>query len=344
MKRDNSNFKLVGGLLAGMIIGGATVVGANQAIQALQNTEIKVSLNGQIQEFKDETTGETQYPITYHDRTYLPLRNVAKLAGLNVDYDEKTNTALLSSTSNISKSFIERIEPYTSFIDNTAFNYVSENTDYLGFIDSEHYVSDSSLKKENDSYILSLTVSAPLIFKDSEVQDMIKRLESNNTAELSGYTFYKTVDLLKSSNKLSEVYINLIDNYESKEMLATDNQGNLYYLFAKSNEGLEYKIASLNVAGASGFVIMNPIKTIDVVLYGSDKIIIESTEAGSKEITVEDYYNKAINNEIEKAAEIEGYLYSLTNLGDCQDTYACYCDSVWFNGNSIIINYKNGGV
>ena len=69
----NGNFKLIGGLLAGMLIGGVTVVGASQAIQALQNTEIKVSLNGQIQEFKDETTGETQYPITYHDRTYLPL-------------------------------------------------------------------------------------------------------------------------------------------------------------------------------------------------------------------------------------------------------------------------------
>ena len=65
-------------------------------------------------------------------------------------------------------------------------------------------------------------------------------------------------------------------------MLATDHQGNLYYLFGKSNEGLEYKIAGLNVAGAAGYVIMNPIKTIDVVLYGDDKIIIKSTGTGSK--------------------------------------------------------------
>ena len=80
MKKGSGNFKLIGGLLAGMLIGGVTVVGANQAIQALQNTEIKVSLNGQVQTFKDETTGETQYPITYNDRTYLPLRNVAQLS------------------------------------------------------------------------------------------------------------------------------------------------------------------------------------------------------------------------------------------------------------------------
>lgn len=95
MKKVNGNYKLVGGLLAGVIIGGVTVVGANQAIQAIQNTEIKVSLNGQVQTFKDETTGEVQYPITYHDRTYLPLRNVAQLAGLKVDYDSESNEAKL---------------------------------------------------------------------------------------------------------------------------------------------------------------------------------------------------------------------------------------------------------
>ena len=91
----NGNFKLIGGLVVGMIIGGATIVGANQYIQAMQNTEIKVSLNGQVQEFKDETTGEIQYPITYNNRTYLPLRNVAQLSGLDVDYDTDTNTAIL---------------------------------------------------------------------------------------------------------------------------------------------------------------------------------------------------------------------------------------------------------
>ncbi len=97
-----SDLQVIFGALAGFMIGGFTVVGANQAIQAIQNTEIKVSLNDQVQTFKDETTGEVQYPITYHDRTYLPLRNVAQLAGLNVDYDATTNTAKLSNKGNTS--------------------------------------------------------------------------------------------------------------------------------------------------------------------------------------------------------------------------------------------------
>ena len=93
--KNSNNFKVICGTLAGIIIGGTTVVGANQAIQAIQNTEIKVSLNGQVQTFKDETTGEVQYPITYHNRTYLPLRNVAQLSGLTVDYNDETKTAIL---------------------------------------------------------------------------------------------------------------------------------------------------------------------------------------------------------------------------------------------------------
>ena len=92
----NNKFKMIGCTVLGFVLGSATIVGANQAIQAMQNTQIKVKLNGQVQEFKDETTGESQYPITYNNRTYLPLRNVANLSGLNVDYDKDSNTALLN--------------------------------------------------------------------------------------------------------------------------------------------------------------------------------------------------------------------------------------------------------
>lgn len=100
MKNEKRKFGFTSGIIVGIMIGGATIVCANQAIQAIQNTEIKVSLNGQIQEFKDETTGEVQYPITYQDRTYLPLRNVAQLTGLNVDYDSQSNTAILNTETN----------------------------------------------------------------------------------------------------------------------------------------------------------------------------------------------------------------------------------------------------
>ena len=85
------------GLTTGLTLAGLSVVLANSQIHALLNDQIKVTLNGQVQEFKDETTNETQYPITYKDRTYLPLRTVANLVGVDVDYDTNSNTAILKT-------------------------------------------------------------------------------------------------------------------------------------------------------------------------------------------------------------------------------------------------------
>ena len=85
------------GIATGLTIAGASMIFASSQIQAFLNDQIKVTLNGQVQEFKDETTNETQYPITYKNRTYLPLRTVANLVGVDVDYDADSNTAILSS-------------------------------------------------------------------------------------------------------------------------------------------------------------------------------------------------------------------------------------------------------
>lgn len=90
MKKD-----FIIGLAIGLTVAGASLVLANSQIQVILNNQIKVTLNGQVQEFKDEITNETQYPITYHGRTYLPLRTVANLVGVYVDYDAESNTAKL---------------------------------------------------------------------------------------------------------------------------------------------------------------------------------------------------------------------------------------------------------
>jgi len=111
-----NKLKMISCTAIGFLAGSLTIVGANQAIQAMQNTEIKISLNGQVQEFKDETTGETQYPITYNNRTYLPLRNVAQLAGLTVIYDKDNNIAELDNKYvNTIKEFFNNIEPIATY-------------------------------------------------------------------------------------------------------------------------------------------------------------------------------------------------------------------------------------
>ncbi len=98
--------KMIASVIVGILLGGATIgFAANNYVQALLNQEIKVSLNGVVQTFKDETTGEVQYPLTYRNRTYLPLRNVAQLSGVEVDYDSENNTVKLNNKNNTNNSY-----------------------------------------------------------------------------------------------------------------------------------------------------------------------------------------------------------------------------------------------
>ena len=511
------------------------IAGANQEIRAIQNDQIKVSLNGAIQEFKDETTGERQFPITYNDRTYLPLRNVAKLAGLNVDYDANTKTAVLNNKmalasegkswqeyyadiiysisdkwdynvptkfgfvylndddipelvfgesslsvriytfdttinrpvllaigttgargdtnityvekenvileqsggtlfeseyedkegcigsmgtwgrirdlstgkeldwskmvfyfdendsskdvveSHISdeakayldrakefdlkytkeeamdymleynmtkdnppKSLAERTEEYNKFINGIQVGNHLETSFDEGFIDSEHYVSNATLKQENDSYVLSLTVSTPKMFLDAEVEGVLSNLKTADSAKIEEYTFYKNPALLKSNcnSDLSKDYDKLIDNYDKKglvKMLALDKDGYLCYFFPEANDNKNYVVAELSVVEAAGFVEMTPLKTIDVVLYGNDRIVITSTSEDNLEMTVNEFFNKATNKVVEEASNAEGYVYDLNDIGDPQELYGGYCDAVSFENGKIIVNYKNGG-
>lgn len=126
------------GLATGLTVAGASLVLANSQIQAILNNQIKVTLNGQVQEFKDETTNETQYPITYKDRTYLPLRTVANLVGVDVGYDANSNTAILESDQVISGT--EKLYEDDSLIINRIWtkNYNNGYNDVVGNKAVEH--------------------------------------------------------------------------------------------------------------------------------------------------------------------------------------------------------------
>ena len=64
------------------------------------------------------------YPITYHDRTYLPLRNIAQLVDLEVDYDEVNEIAILEN------KFDNFLDAYTTIINN---NIKTEGKDSIKY-------------------------------------------------------------------------------------------------------------------------------------------------------------------------------------------------------------------
>ena len=75
------------------------MVGANAAdtlktITASLNYGITIKYNGNVQEMKD-ANGNRVYPISYEGTTYLPVRAVADMLGIAVNWDGATNTVWL---------------------------------------------------------------------------------------------------------------------------------------------------------------------------------------------------------------------------------------------------------
>ena len=78
-------------LVATIGIGARTV---NEWVQVVIARNVNVDLNGETQTLR-AGTGEVIYPIIYDGSSYLPVRAIAGLAGLNVDWDAESSTVLL---------------------------------------------------------------------------------------------------------------------------------------------------------------------------------------------------------------------------------------------------------
>lgn len=120
--------------LAGFILGTTLTVSAGTWIQAYRNDEIKITLNGKEQTFRDATTNEIELPITYNNRTYLPLRSLATLLGISVDYDANTKTAILE-TKNDGKLRPETIGEFCDIEEESGLVYYGPDKSLYGFED-----------------------------------------------------------------------------------------------------------------------------------------------------------------------------------------------------------------
>lgn len=79
---------------------GANASGAMQEIKAYLDSSITIKMEGEAQTFLD-AKGNRVYPITYEGSTYLPVRAVAGLAGLEVNWDQTTRTVDLGQTKGV---------------------------------------------------------------------------------------------------------------------------------------------------------------------------------------------------------------------------------------------------
>ena len=79
--------------LSSMVIG-AVAASNSQTISALLSFDTKITFNGETQVFKN-ANGDVVYPINYQGTNYLPVRAVAELLGVAVDWDGATRTVIL---------------------------------------------------------------------------------------------------------------------------------------------------------------------------------------------------------------------------------------------------------
>ena len=189
---------------------------ANSQIQAILNDQIKVTLNGQVQEFKDETTNETQYPITYHDRTYLPLRTVANLVGVDVDYDASSNTAILKTDKSN-----ELLNLY-----NYENNYTEIQSDGVKFYARVEYAPDISSGQINTGRNIVVTIGS----HDNNIDFKEYKIDNSH---FQNNTWYDSVGIIDLDPN---------DNYKEVVMRGEVEYFYFYELYRLKSTGIE-KIA-----------------------------------------------------------------------------------------------------
>ncbi len=260
-------FRFISGFVAGLVIGTTVIVGANQAIQAIQNTQVKIKLDGKIQNFKDESTGEVQYPITYNDRTYLPLRNVANLAGLNVDYDADNNTAILNS-----KEYEKANNKYKEY--DTLVKKNEKNRFRNSF-------SGMDISREGDKINISASY-----FGDTKVDTKIVEDAYKAAKDAGKSSFYLSINNIRVSFYVTAPK-NSVNENVSKLYSSYYISNSMGYFLAKESDGYYFKY--LDVDTAYDVQTVQEKNVLNFEFNGSDKVyynLIDDTGSSPVNILV----------------------------------------------------------
>lgn len=113
MKKRLVSILCIAALMVACLGIGAAAAGGLEKIQAYLNRDIAIKLNGQTQTMYD-VNGTRVYPISYNGTTYVPIRAVSNMLGIDVEWDSANYTVLLGETGT-AKDFIEDFEPYAAY-------------------------------------------------------------------------------------------------------------------------------------------------------------------------------------------------------------------------------------
>ncbi len=110
---------------------GAISLSANAALKAISaylNYSVAIKYNGEEQKMYD-ANAERVYPITYNGTTYLPVRALADLFGIAVDWDGENNAVLLGE----GESYVNTDSSILSVYDGYSFTRLPFEVDGITF-------------------------------------------------------------------------------------------------------------------------------------------------------------------------------------------------------------------
>lgn len=182
------NKKVTRGLATGLIMltsmGVAFGAGTQVDIKAIMDSGVKIMYNNEAQKLVD-VNGVTKDPIMYNGTTYVPIRSVADILGVSVDWDNENRQVLLQdnvtlslendSLETIMEAVYSRIKERPMMLENRVVT--DENSKYFLGLEAlngaEALASESMIGSTAHSVVL---LRAP---EGSDVEALKKEIKEN---------------------------------------------------------------------------------------------------------------------------------------------------------------------
>lgn len=253
----------------------------------------------------------------------------------------------------VNKSFEERVRVVNDHLEEFKNTYGE-----LYYINGERYISSAKLAKNGDYYTMTFSFVSPRLYDGAIIENALQEAQKNETYEFAEYTFYKDFNSFIEKFE-SDGYKDIINEFADVETdsIFVTSQDSLVYIFKPTpNDKSKYILISVGLP--SGFVdIMDDDTKVDVALLPNDSIIIDNSDYNwnysgdnfQNKLTVEEYYNKAVNGENMLIGSFDTddeyyYKFDNNNIGSTEG-YDGIQNAVELAENSIIIKLPvQGGI
>jgi len=139
-------------ILSSMMIGGLAA-SKQEKIEAYMDYGITIKLNGQVKTLSN-SSGTRTYPIRYKGTTYVPLRSVSELVGLEVNWDGNTETVMLGNDGSNAKVDLTKVEITNAKHNDSRTIIMSNMSDLVVPDGSSNRFFDAGIKCDLVSYVL----------------------------------------------------------------------------------------------------------------------------------------------------------------------------------------------